>query len=268
MIRVVSMGGMYSLSQTGNQSTIKAVLASNDEFAKSYLADNPHLSHSEVKALSEGGVMVRKAVAMSPHVPLDILGVLLADADEDVRFHALRHPRTSVDDFNTAIMTGKLSASTKKALAYNVKAAATLEVFDRLWSMKAARANLISAVDSAVYDSAPVDSRVFDIIHDFMKSGEAPNSMREAYASVRYADPEILDSWKTDSHRPVINAIAGNGAAWVSTHEHLVDNHKTPSLRISIARVTKDKDLLSKIYYGTKNNDIRESVMKNPLFIA
>ena len=80
--------------------------------------------------------------------------------------------------------------------------------------------------------------------------------------------PEILDSLKDDPHRPVINAIARNSSALVSTHEYLIDNHKSSGIRTSIAMVTENSYLLNKIYFGTKSKEIRYWVECNPRFLS
>jgi 23S rRNA U2552 (ribose-2'-O)-methylase RlmE/FtsJ len=129
---------------------------------------------------------------------------------------------------------------------------------------------LINTLNFAVRDVPHlVDSRIFAIINDEILSGNASNAVREVYAgSYAVVSPEILDGLKDDPYRPVINAIARNSSALASTHEYLINKHKSSGIRISIAMVTENNDLLNKIYHGTKSAEIRCSVECNPAFVS
>lgn len=67
-------------------------------------------------------------------------------------------------------------------------------------------------------------------------------------------------------HREVLNTLAKNPNLALADQIHIINSHKTPSLRVSIARHTKFAEVLEVIYYNTKSEQIREAVEGNPLF--
>lgn len=259
------------LGSTNNLALIISVITGRDEVDKAWVVSNPRLTDVQMMTLADDeDIVVRRELAKVSHLPADVLRLLCADKAEIVRVHALCNPLTVFSDFMVAVLTGKFSVSSKKLFCQNFRVLGSLEVFEFLWrTVKGAQPILINTLNVAVRDASPlIDSKVLNFVHDEIRAGDAPNAVREAYAeSVWLALPEILDSLKDDVFRPVINAITRNGSAWVSTHEYLVDNHKSSLIRCFIAMVTEDNDLLNKIYHGTKSKDIRYWVECNPVFV-
>lgn len=143
-----------------------------------------------------------------------------------------------------------------------------LETFESSWKKsKSARRRLIESIDLTVSTGIPgIDGRILSFIDREIPAQD--NGTRLAYANSRsISNPAVLDRMKADRHRPVINAIAGNPRAWLSTHEHLVASHKTPAIRIAVAGATTDAALLSSIHAGTKSAQILEAVEANPAFV-
>lgn len=149
-----------------------------------------------------------------------------------------------------------------------IPAFTTLEAIEALWAKsKSARRRLLEDFDKAVRDGSPgTDPGIPDFIDREILN--QTNETRLAYAlSTSISNPAVLDQMKGDRHRPVVNAIAGNPRAWLSTHEHLVASHRTPAIRIAVAGATTDAALLASIHAGTKSAQILEAVEANPAFI-
>lgn len=250
---------------------LEQVLVKGNESAKIFLLNNPHLSKDQWERLvTDDSIDVRKEAAKHPKIPEEFLDKLRNDKDSEIQVEALCNPLTDYSVYKDAVLNRKFSAWAKKNLCWNKRVVEDVEVFGFLWTtIRNEQTNLISTLSSAhFYDYPNIDPECVHIIHDEIRSGNTSASLREEYARHdTIALPEILDTLKTDSSRPVINAVARNSAAWVSTHEYLVTNHKTPAIRISVASATKDNDLLNRIYHGTKSKDIREAVEKNPVFV-
>lgn len=106
-----------------------------------------------------------------------------------------------------------------------------------------------------------------DVLLDFYKNNilNEPVNVRASYARAHWADPYTLDSLKTDKVREVINNLALNPFLLDETAEYLIDNHKSPGIRIGLAQTTKSFNILNKIYHSTKSEHILKAVMKNPL---
>lgn len=248
------------------------VITKGNLYAKTLLMENPHLSRAYWERLSQDEWnSVRSEVVKHPNTPTDIFEKLRdEDEDDSVQVEALGNPRTEFSVYKDAVMNRKFSAWGKRCLSWDHRIVEDAEVFGFMWTKaKNSQTGLIQTLNYAHLNNRPnIDPECAHVVHDEIRNGNPSASLREAYASASFiALPEILDTFKSDSSRPVINALAGNNAAWVSTHEHLVASHKTPAIRISVAQVTKDNDLLNKIYHGTKSKDIREAVEKNPVFI-
>lgn len=256
---------------TSDHSVISALIAGEDENTKCYLVDNPNLTDSEVWALADDkAVAVRIELAKSKQVTSKALLKLMQDKSDVVRVFALCHPLTDDSYLVEAILHDKFSATAKKLLCESFRVLGNLEVFEFLWkTVKNGPAILMDTLVGETYQTVPViDPKVRLFVHQEILSGNASNAVRETYAgSAGIASPEILDRLKDDPYRPVINAIARNAVAWVSTHDYLASKHKTSEIRTSIAMVTTDNDLLNKIYNGTKSKDIRFWVEENPMFV-
>lgn len=106
-----------------------------------------------------------------------------------------------------------------------------------------------------------------DALLEFFKNNilNEPVNVRASYARARWADPDALDSLKTDKVRDVINDLAINPYLSDETAEYLIDNHKSPGIRKGLAQTTKSFNILNKIYHSTKSENILKAVMKNPL---
>lgn len=261
----------YQAAHTTDHNVISQLISGDYEDAKCYLVDNHHLTEAELMALADDpAVAVRIELAKSKQVTSNVLHLLRVDKADIVRVHALCHPLTDVSLFVDAVLNDKFSVTAKKLFCQNFRVLGNLEVFESLWrTVKGAPAILMETLVGETYQTVPlVHPSVLSFVHSEILSGEAPNPVRETYAgSAGIALPEILDGLKDDPCRPVINAIARNASAWVSTHEYLAFKHKTSEIRTSIAMVTKDNALLNKIYHGTKSKDIRFWVEANPVFV-
>lgn len=256
---------------TNDHSVISALITGDDENTKCYLVDNPNLTDSEVWALAhDRAVPVRIELAKSKQVTSNAILKLTHDKSDIVRVYALCHPLTDDSYLAESIMHDKFSVTAKKLFCESFRVLGSLEIFRFLWTtVKGGPAILMDTLVGETYQTVPViDPQVRLFVHDEILNGNVSNAVRETYAgSAGVALPEILDRLKDDSHRPVINAIARNSAAWVSTHDYLASNHKTSDIRTSIAMVTQDNALLNKIYKGTKSKDIRFWVEQNPVFV-
>lgn len=115
-----------------------------------------------------------------------------------------------------------------------------------------------------LYVKGLLDERVFDVIDSTIL--DSAGTARALYASKAWANPDILDAMKSDKIRDVINSVAYNPFINFDTAVYLIENHKTPDIRISIACYTRDPDILRIIWDSTKSDKIRESVMGNPYF--
>jgi hypothetical protein len=262
---------LTALGVTSDRTLISGVVNGNDEVAKAYVVDNPRLTEAEMLTLAnDADIVVRRELANVGHLSTAALHMLCMDKAEIVRVHALLNPLTHFSDFMCAVLAGKFSVTSKRLFCSHFRAVGHIEVFEHLWNtVKGAQPILINTLNFAVRDVPQlVDSRVFAVIHDEMLSGQASNAVREMYAgSYAVVSPEVLDGLKDDPCRPVINAIARNSSAWSSTHEYLINNHKSSGIRISIAMVTDNNDLLNMIYHGTKSAEIRYWVECNPTFV-
>lgn len=264
------VGSYSSYYNTSNHDLIKLVIESDDEMAKDNLAYNSNLTPAEMIALVKSGSKeARGSIARSEVIPLELLLQLTEDKVESVRVEALGNPLTNSQLFTDAIMHGVFSLSSKKQLCRSSNAVTRFEVFEFLWlNIKGAPEKLIHTLEMATFqEQANIDAHIIDFIHGEIQKGDADKAAREAYAgNWRVSTPELLDQMKDDEHRPVINGIAQNQRAWVSTHEYLLAKHKSIGIRYGIARATSDNPLLNKIYHGTKNEKIREEVQRNPSF--
>lgn len=92
------------------------------------------------------------------------------------------------------------------------------------------------------------------------------NDVRAAYALKQWADPDILHVMKEDKFREVITNLSWNPALKSETAKFLIEAHKTPSIRMSIAARTDDIDVLKMILNSTKSKQIHEAVFNNPHF--
>jgi hypothetical protein len=261
------------LTKTSDQAVIGLVVSDDsDETSnrKIFLANrNPHLTEANFRALAEDkNSHVRYAVAGSKSIPIDVLDLLLTDEIEKVRVQALWNPNSSVQAFRDAVLRGKFSSSSKKGFCHNDKAVRDFEVFDFLWNtVRGSHVLLMNNLNYAVREKHEVIApQILKVVHDEMRGGNVSKVLKESYAWASIALPEILDNWKDDSARSVINGIARNSSAWVSTHDYLATKYKTAEIHSSIAMVTDSYALLNKIHRGTKNKGIHYWVEKNPVF--
>lgn len=258
--------------RTNDHNLIGALIAGDDDDTKCYLVDNPNLTNSELLALSKDqSTAVRIELALSKQATPDVLHRLSLDESDIVRVHALCNPLTEYSYFVDVVLHNKFSVAAKKILCDYFRVLDSLEVFESLWrSAKGADALLMNTLHGATYTSySGIDPNILEFVHEHILSGEASNAVREAYAGAAdVALPEILDRLRDDPYRPVINAIARNSSAWVSTHEYLVAKHKSSGIRTSVAMATVDNVLLNRIYHGTKSKEIRFWVEANPVFVS
>lgn len=277
----------YDLVRTSDDVFISKVIADEDEGSRMCLVQhNPNLTETHLMALAcDESVRVRHELAWRKSLPADVLEKLRSDEEEAVRVQALCNSQSEAKFFVEAVLRGKLSAATKKAFCSNVKAVSNFEAFKFLWeSGKRSQALLVGALYDAVrlpdspmtskvlYDTAsspsPIDPKVFDVVHEVIRSGEASNDLKVTYAGASgVALPELLDVLMDDPYQPVIEGIARNTSAWVSTHEHLYANHKSKRVLFFLAGATMDCGLLNLIYRRTKSKEIRYVLENNPAFV-
>lgn len=264
---------MMKLIESSDQDFIDEVIADTDEstFKKKIflIFRNPNLTEENFRVLAEDkNTHVRASVAQHNKTPSNVVKRLLTDKDEYVRVQALWNPQTSMEDFAEAVLRKKYSRSSKMGFCLNDNAVKDFEVFDSLWNtVKGSHVRLMQNLNYAVQEKHEViDPRILHLVHDAVREENISKTLKESYAGAVIALPEILDEWKDDPSRPVINAIARNSSAWVTTHDYLATKYKTASLRISIAWATRDYSLLNKIYQGTRSANIRACIERNPAF--
>lgn len=249
---------------------IAAVVAKKNSEANYYLAENPNLTAMDVEELSKDpDAYTRQNVAARNDLTPEILESFYKDKNELVRFNAIINSLTPYEVYKDIVINKKHSGISAYRFVWDSRCVEDVEVFHHFWETnKPNRDTLIGTLDRAIFNNLPVDPECAYIVHDEMRNGKPTISTREAYAeSYHVALPEILDKLKEDPARPVINGVARNASAWVSTHEYLATSHKTPTIRIYIATVTKNNELLNKIYHGTKSKEIREHVEMNDHFV-
>lgn len=258
------------LNASNDVSFIESIITGGDDQDRGSLCKNPHLSDKQLETLAEDEcVYVRIRLAQRKALPPNLLAKLRSDKVEEVRVYALCNPLISFSEFKNAVLTEKFTTRSKQLFCNEFRVLEDVEVFRFLWTtVRNSQATLMKSYNSAQWRKyTPVDPECLNVVHEQIRNGDTSNSLREEYASAKTALPELLDKLKDDPCRPVINAVARNKSAWVSTHEYLVDNHKSPSMRELVAYATRDNTLLNKIYHGTKNEDIREKVESNPVFV-
>lgn len=211
---------------------------------------------------------IRFFIAQRSDTPAEALEKLTKDPVDTVRAKALANENTDASLFVDAVLTQQFSSAAYDVLCYSVHAGADLDAFKILWEKKPKKrfyllSNLCRTVTVAGMDD---DQPVFTFVDEQIMSQN--HRVREIYALYRdISNPEIMDAMKNDESRAVVNAIAGNPNAWASTHEYLVTKHKSPGVRMSVARVTTNNDLLNLIYNSTKSEQIRKTVESNDHFI-
>lgn len=258
------------LRNSADEKFLAVALSKKNRDANYYLAENPHLTAEQVEELSKDPDPANRArIAERSDLTPEILETLYKDKNDGVRFDAITNPLTPYAAYKDFILNKRLAEIPAYRFVWDYRCVEDVEVFGFFWqNNKSNRDSLIRTLDRALHDNLTVDPECAYIAHDELRKGKPTISTREAYAEAsNVALPDILDKLKEDPARPVINAVARNSSAWVSTHEHLVMSHKTPAIRIYIATVTKDNDLLNKIYHGTKSKEIREHVEMNENFV-
>lgn len=262
------------LSDSSDQDFIGEVIANIDDNgleAKLFLVmRNRNLTEDNLRVLAKDeNLHVRAAVAQHNNTPVDVLDRFLTEESERVRVQVLWNPQTSMEVFAKAVLRGKFSNSNRIGFCSNDKAVRNFEVFDFLWNtVRGSHVRLVENLNYAVQEKHEViDPRILHVVHETVRKENVSKTLKESYAGAVIALPEILDDWKDDPYRPVINAIARNSSAWVSTHDYLVTKHKTAVLRVAVAGATKNYALLNKIHQGTKSETIRAWVERNPAFV-
>lgn len=258
------------LQTSADEKFLAVAFSKKNREANYYLAENPHLTAEQVAELSKDPDHYnRSKVAQRSDLTPEILEALYQDDNDAVRFDAITNPLTPYAVYKDFILNKKMAGIPAYRFVWDYRCVEDVEVFAIFWqNSKTYRDNLIRTLDRALNQNLTVDPECAYIAHEELRKGKPTISTREAYAEASHvALPDILDKLKEDPARPVINAVARNASAWVSTHEHLVMSHKTPAIRIYIATVTKDNDLLNKIYHGTKSKEIREHVEMNDHFV-
>lgn len=276
------------LGKTKDEVLIKRIIADDDEDNKlGLLYHNPNLTDAHFQALvQDSSTKVREALVLRKSLPADVLDKLRSDSEESIRVKAVCHSQSENKYFVEAVLRGKLSPVAKEAFCSNVKAVSNFEVFKALWNsgkksqvplmwaLYAAAGDRTDTTDSShvLYDvapsSSPIDPKVLTMLHDLIRKDEASNAVKAVYARVSVALPELLDTLKDYPYKPVIDAIALNRSAWVSTHEYIYAHQRTTLVTSSIAWATRDNELLNRIYHRTKSNAIRWAVENNPAFVC
>lgn len=276
MTSIFSNPVLYAnLSDSSDQDFIGQVVAdtgTNDETFKSkifLIHRNSNLTEENFRVLAgDKNNHVRAALAQHDVIPLDVLDCLLVDENEYVRVQALWNAQASMDAFADAVLRKKYAHESRIGFCSNDFAVKNFEVFNSLWStVKGSHVRLVENLNYAVQEKHEViDSKILKVVHDEIRRGNVSKVLKESYALASIALPEILDDWKDDPSRDVINAIARNSSAWVSTHEYLVDTYRRGHVRAFVAQTTDCTTLLNKIHWGTKSRVVLNWVENNPAF--
>jgi hypothetical protein len=212
-------------------------------------------------------------LAINPNCPTELLERFLTNPDERIVSIALQHSRTSFEKFRDAVMNGayspkgRFSVESLENFAYSEHAFKTLEVFEKLWEKQRLKKSLILSAASVEFrnNALVIDPAIINFLAK--RIANENNALRVEYArSSIFGDPAMLDLMKTDSHRPVITALAWNRKASVSTHEYILDNHKSISIKDGIAWASSDNDLLNRVYRSTKSEQTLWAIRNNPDF--
>lgn len=265
---------MMKLMESSEPDFIDEVITDTDEstFKKKIfmIFRNPNLTEENFMLLAKDkNHHVRASVAQHDKTPADVVKHLLVDEIEYVRVQALWNPQTSMEDFANAVLRKKYSRQSRMGFCSNDKAVKNFEVFDFLWNtVRGSHVRLVENLNYAVREKHEViDPKILHVVHESVRKETVLKALKESYAAAVIALPEILDEWKDDPSRDIINAIAKNESAWVSTHEHLVNNYRNGYTRMFVAMTTDNCALLNKIYRGTKSHSVRGWVENNPAFV-
>lgn len=254
--------------------------ASNKE--STYLDTHPNLSVKELSELVTNGPTALRVFMAGIDIPESLLEQLLEDPALTVRIAALGNANTSFSVFEDAVFSDKNSFQMKRKLSSHPAALASLKVFQFLWNnVPGASERLVGNFSNIAgaerkegkvfvpSQLAWVDANVARGIRAFIVSNILSSSIPTvmAYASSLLATPETLDELKTNHDYDVLEMVALNPRAWVSTHRYLVENHKKYTIRQNVARTTPDNILLNEIYNSTQSYLIRDAVKSNPRFV-
>ena len=117
---------------------------------------------------------------------------------------------------------------------------------------------------SRAFTLKTVDQKVFDVIESTILDSTVDD--RAYYARAWWANPDMLNKLKDDPSREVINKLVDNPFLPDDVALYLVAKHKSPSIRISIAKWSNSLTVLNTIFNGTQSEQIRNAVLENPLF--
>lgn len=221
--------------------------------------------------LFESEAWVRISIAANPLIPKSVVTGLLFDDIAEVRIAAVNNSQTNFETYQEAVLLDGYLNKDKRALAYNLYAVKSLEIFSTLWEAKAADA-LVRVLSGHLNKLAQentgfsqIDQQLIDFVNENITTAYIDARMQYA-ASPWLARAEILDEMR-DAPKDVVNAIARNPKAWASTHRHILDtNQNNYLIKQGVAMSSTDNALLNEIYNGTKGQKTRAVVMGNPAF--
>lgn len=254
--------------------------ASNKESA--YLDTHPNLSVKELSELVTNGPTALRVFMAGIDIPESLLEQLLEDPALTVRIAALGNANTSFSVFEYAVFSDKNSFQMKRKLSSHPAALADLHTFEFLWRNVPGASERLVENHSRIAGAERKEGKVFvsaqlawvnvhiargirAFIEKEILSSSTVTLM--AYASSLVAAPQTLDEMKTQHDYDVLEMLALNPRAWVSTHRHLVENCKKYTIRQNVARTTTDNTLLNEIYNSTQSYLIRDAVKSNPRFV-
>lgn len=231
--------------------------------------DKEHLSQL-LATSNEPAEKVKSQIAKSQNISQGLLDELLADENDEVRFHALCNPKTPFAVYKHAVLTSELSNKLKWILVEDTRMSNDAEIFHFLWKNVPKRhLTMTNMLDFAYRRGiSGIDPDCLGIVSNAIINDDIKENLKEMYAkSHAVSTAEVLDTLKDDPSQAVIIAISDNPSASVETHRYLLTKHKSITIKTNIARVTQDNDLLNEIYRNTTSRKIREVVEANKHFV-
>lgn len=257
------------ISSTEDRKIIDEVIASGHWSTRDLLAKNPHLTSEDIVKLSETLEINYGTLFRHPNAPLDLLDIYLHHPNDKLKAVTLLHESVPFEIFYDAVMYGSYLSKKEfgkrdmDTLSSSEYVANSLELFQRFWEEPDFRAYLVQRASNT--RRVPIDPH----IKTFLASRilREVNSVRIAYCqSENLADPAVLDLLKDDKSRAIINAIAANPVALPMTHGYLLDHYPSSSIKISIAKASRDKGILDRIYNGSSGAATIKALKSNPSF--
>lgn len=261
----------HSARYLSERKTVAAILDGGDVHDQIDMIHRYDMTGPEYERLADSKfAAARENLARYETTP-NVLLKLTADKNSKVKATALANESIDFSVLKKCVMRETFKPSYARIFASNALFGTDLDLFVHTWNTYPnSHFELLYALNRTALidgDKSPHmhDPRILAFIEPLIPH-EDKKARAEYASSVAYANPAVLDQLKEDRFREVINNVACNGRAWPSTHEFLVDHHKTTWIRQWIATVSRDNNLLNKIHKGTTSVDIRGAVERNTYF--